>query len=309
MKLNFDLQSVKTTEFGVGRDDGDDRAFSYVAVDGGVQAALREMVQETWQALSSVDDAPSKYEPSEKHGSVEYVHLPLEDELSASLRDVHQANNLSPASSALSDPSQVFCYFARLTDTKGRRLTALRRATQFKGVLGSQNRLVRLVSDALQIIEDKVFKLDTDFDLLIDSENIHILRPSGFEFVGQLQAAVLSAVPDNIKALQKDLAFVDFEVVQAYATKHPRAARYLASIRGQKESKNIDKRALKKLCKSTGVEITDANEKISVDESHVMGFLEVLDRRRYEIELVKDSPERYRAPSRQKLRNPSGDKS
>ena len=304
MKLNFDLQSVKTTEFGVGHDDGDDRAFSYMAVDAGVQAALREMAGETWQAMCASEEAPPKYEPSEKHGGVEYVYLPLEDDLSALLRDLHQANNLSPDSSALSDPSMVFCYFARLTDTRGRRLTALRRATQFKGVL--KNRLIRLTTDALKIIEDKVFKLDTDFDLLIDADNIHILRPSGFEFVGQLQAAVLNAVPENVKALQKDLAFVDFEVVQAYATMHPRAARYIASIRTQKETKNIDKRRLRKLCKSTGVEFTDANGKISVDGSHVMGFLEVLDRRRYEVELVKDSPERYRAPSRKRLGSPSG---
>jgi hypothetical protein len=32
-----------------------------------------------------------------------------------------------------------------------------------------------------------------------------------------------------------------------------------------------------------------------------MGFLEVLDRRRYEINLVKNSPERYRAASRKKI--------
>src|SRR2546426_481228 len=81
------------------------------------------------------------------------------------------------------DPATVFCYFARLTDSKGRRLTALRRATQFKGVLKS--RLLRLVTDSLKLVEDHIFKLDRDFDLLIDSANVHILRPSGFEFAGE----------------------------------------------------------------------------------------------------------------------------
>jgi len=32
-----------------------------------------------------------------------------------------------------------------------------------------------------------------------------------------------------------------------------------------------------------------------------MGFLEVLDRRRYELELVKGLPERYKASSRRKI--------
>ena len=216
----------------------------------------------------------------------------------------HHAVNLDPNSNALSEPGSIFCYFARMTDSKGRRLTALRRATQFKGVL--KNHLIRWANDALKLIDDKVFKLDTDFDLIIDDANIHILRPSGFEFVGQLQSAVLTAVPQNIKLIQKDIEFVDFEKIAAYAVKHPRAARYLASIRGQKESKNINKRNLKTLCKATGVEIKDVNGKLVVDEHHVMGFLEVLDRRRYEIELVKDAPERYRAASRQALRKTAG---
>jgi hypothetical protein len=304
MKLRFDLQNVKTIEFGVGRDSGHARTFSYIAVDGKVQDALREMANETWREMQNITASPSIYEPAEKHGNMEHLYLPLDDDLSVPLRNLHKANNLSVDSTALSDPAEVFCYFARLTANNGRRLTALRRASQFKGVL--KNRLIRLVTDALKIIEDDVFKLDIDFDLLIDSDNIHILRPSGFEFVGQLQAAVLAAVPENIKLIQKDLAFVDFEGIQEYASKHPRAARYLASICGQKETKDIDKQALKKLCKNTGVVISEAKESISILDGHVMGFLEVLDRRRYEIELVKDSPERYRAPSRQKLGDSGG---
>jgi len=214
---------------------------------------------------------------------------------------LHEATNLHLDGKALADPTDVFCYFARLTDKNGRHLTALRRATQFKGVLKSRGRLIRLVNDALQIVVDQVFKLDADFDLLVDSTNVHILRPSAFEFAGKLQEAVLAAVPQNITAIQKDLAFVNFSTIQDYAGKHPRAARYLASILSRKEAKKIDKAALRKLCKRTFVDVTESDGKILVDEGHEMGFLEVLDRRRYELELVKGSPERFRAASRQKI--------
>jgi Domain of unknown function (DUF4868) len=305
MKLQFDLQNVKLVEFGVGRDDDDGRSYMYVPVDVGAQNALAEMAAYTWVAMEGQTDAPLRYEPSEKHAGVEYVYLPLTDDLSAPLKALHEAVNLDSDGGALSDPASVFCYFARFKDGKGRYLTALRRATQFKGVL--KNRLIRLTNDALKIIEDKVFKLDNDFDLLIDNANIHIIRPSGFEFVGQLQSAVLAAVPQNAKQIQKDIGFVEFDGIAAYAAKHPRAARYLASIRGQKESKNIDKRNLRKLCKATGVDINEVDGKLVVDEHHVMGFLEVLDRRRYEVELVKDAPEHYRAASRQALRKKAGD--
>uniref|UniRef100_A0A7V2AZC4 DUF4868 domain-containing protein n=1 Tax=Rhodothermus marinus TaxID=29549 RepID=A0A7V2AZC4_RHOMR len=301
MKLKFDIESVQVTEFGVGKDDGNGQTFVAVPVDSHVQTALREMVQATWDAMQKDEDGPAKYEPSEKYESEEYLYLPLTDDMASFVRRLHEASNLPIDTTALSNPADVFCYFARMTDGEKQRLTALRRATQFKGVLKSKGRLVRMVDNTLRIIEDTVFKLDNDFDLLVDSANVHILRPSGFEFAGKLQQAILEAVPENIKAIRKDLPFVDFDGIEAYAREHPRAARYLASIRKQAQTKNIDKEALLNLCESTGVEVSEAKDKIVVSPGHEMGFLEVLDRRRYELELVKGQSERYKANSRIKL--------
>lgn len=299
MKLEFDLGNVTVTEFGVGRDDGDAQTFVAVPVDAGVQGALREMVRATWDALQKVEGGPARYEPSEKHGSTEYLYLPMADDMASTVRELHEATNLDIVSGALDEPAEVFCYFVRLTDKQGRRLTALRRASQFKGVL--KKRLIRFVSDSLKLIPDDVFKLDSDFDLLIDSANVHILRPSGFEFTGKLQQAILEAVLENIKAIRKDLGFVDFDGIEAYAGKHPRAARYLASIRGQEETKYIDKGKLKNYCKRVGVAVKERSGKLVVEAGHEMDFLGVLDRRLYDVDLVPEKPERYRAASRRKI--------
>lgn len=299
MTLSFDVNNMTNTEFGVGRDLNDGQVFRLVPVDGGVQTALQQMALATQEAMNRLTDAPANYDASEKHESKEHLRLPAADPVVKQLRLLHEANNLAFDNNALADPEQIFCYFARMTDEKNRRLTAARRATQFKGVLKS--RLVRLITDALTIIQESVFKLDNDFDLLVDSTFVHILRPSGFEFLGNLQEAVLAAVPQNVKLIQQGLPFVDFVPIQDYASKHPRAARYLASIQAQKETTNIDKAALRDLCKRTGVEVKSAKGKIGIEPGHELGFLEVLDRRRYELELVKNSPERYRASSRQKI--------
>lgn len=299
MKLEFDLANVTVTEFGVGTDDGDGQTFVAVSVDADVQAALREMVQETWDATQKHEDGPAKYEPSEKHAGTEYLTLPLSDDMASFVRELHEATNLDIDSAAIEDPSHVFCYFTRLTDKKRRRLTALRRATQFKGIL--KKRLIRFVSDSLKLIDDDVFKLDSDFDLLVDSTTVHILRPSGFEFAGKLQQAIMDAVPGHIEAIEKDLPFVEFDGIEEYARQHPRAARYLGSIRGQEETKNIDKMLLKRFCKQTRVDVTEAKGKVRVAPGHEMAFLEVLDRRRYEVTLVKEKPEMYRAASRKKI--------
>lgn len=298
MKLEFDLGNVVVTEFGVGRDGVNGQTFVAVPVDESVQASLREMVQATWEAMNTHEAGPAKYEPSDKHSGTEYLYLSLNDELAASVRALHDVTMLEIDSAALRNPSDVFCYFARFTDTKQRHLTALRRATQFKGVLKNKNRLVRLLDDTLKIIEDTVFKLDKDFDLLIDASYVHILRPSGFEFAGKLQEAILDAVPVNVAAIEKELTFIQFDGIAQYAAKHTRAARYLASIRTQRDMKNIDRAALIRLCKSTGVDVSESEGKVIIADGHEMAFLQVLDRRRYNLELVKDKPEKFVAGSR-----------
>lgn len=297
--MDFNLTAIQTVEFGVGRDDGDEHAFHCVMVDNAVQRALGEMAAETWAAMRQLTNDPFRYEPSEKHSGCEHVYLPLDDDMALRMRNLHEAINLDIDQNALDDTDAMFCYFAKFTDQQGRHLTAIRRSTQFKGVLKS--RLIWQNGDALRIVNDKVFKLDNDFDLLIDSQRIHILRPSGFEFVGKLQEAILAAVEGNVATLQDDLTFVNFGNIQQYASTHPRAARYLASIRSQQEVARIDRQHLIDACAATRVNITAEGEEIVVDEQNIMGFLEVLDRRRYEVKLVPDEPEQYRAPSRTRL--------
>lgn len=298
--MKIDFGNVTHVEFGVGRDDGQEQAFHAVMVDGDVQDALKEMAVTTWEDMQSLEQAPPEYQPSEKYESREYIILSLQSDLVARLKELHEAVNLDLDQQVLHDPDKVFCYFAKIKDTQGRTVTALKRATYFKGVLKS--RLVSAFggSDALKIVEDKVFKLDRDFDLIIDDEKIHILHPSGFEFAGQLQEAILASVDGNIDALRNDLGFVNLDNVQEYVRTRPRAARYLASIRSQQEIARVDRDHLVQACRSTGVQIQEG-EKIVVEDRDIMGFLEVLDRRRYEVKLVPDEPEQFRAASRRQI--------
>src|SRR5438552_2259671 len=162
MSLGFDFRRVETVEFGVGLESDGEQTFHLVPVDKGVQRALGEMAEATWAAMEERTDNRRKYEPSEKYESIEYVYVPLNDDLARAMRDLHEALNLPMNAGALTAPDEMFSYFARMTDSQHRHLTAVRRATQFKGVL--RTRLIRFVTDSLKIVEDKVFKLDTDFD-------------------------------------------------------------------------------------------------------------------------------------------------
>ena len=298
MKLSFDSNNVTVTEFGVGQDNGDEYVFALVPVNADVQTALCDMAEETCHAMRQHSEGAIQYEPSEKYDSTEYLYLATDDPMAVSLRNLHDSENLPIQSSALADPHSISCYFARLTDNQGRRLTALRRATQFKGVL--KKKLVQIADDTLQLVEDKIFKLDNDFDLLIDSENVHILRPSAFEAMGKLKEAILAAMPPNVNHIQQSIPFVNFGNVRDYASQRPRAARYLASIRTQ-NLRGIERSALQTLCEKSGVELEVNNGKLMVNEKYILDFLEVLDRRRYVDELDPNTPAPYKATSRQKI--------
>jgi len=298
VNLKFTITEIRSTEFGVGTlDRGSEPTFTVVPVDRDVKAALREMLADTWGEMTALTSKPAHYEASEKYGSVEYVYLEIDDPIASTLEDIHLAVNLDSDSSALNDTGDMFCYFARFVDKKGRKLTALRRAGQFKGILGK--RLISILDDTLKLVQDRVFKLDSDFDLLIDESDIHVLRPSGLESLGGLQAAILASVKKNVASLKANLAFISFDEIASYAAVHPRAARYLSSIRSQ--SKGVDRKALQQLCTSNGVDCKFTKGQLHVQPGYELAFLEVLDRRRYEIDLVTGAPERFRAPSRQRV--------
>lgn len=301
MTLNFDLANVTAVEFGIGLESGDEYEFVCVPVDSDVQRVLQDMAIKSWQIMNQYDDGPRAYEPSEKHGSIEYLLLPLTHGWASSLANLHNAIQLPIDSKVLEEPEEIYSYFCRLKDNKKRTLTGLRRASQFKGILKSRNRLIQLIDDTIQVVADNVFKLDSDFDLLVDCEQIHILRPSGFEFAAKLQRAIKDSVHRNVTEIQQDLPFVDFDSIDQYARKHTRAARYLASINSQAESKNIDKSLLVNLCNQTNVAIEEKDGRINNQDGHELAFLEVLDRRRYEINLIKDQSEHFRASSRRKI--------
>jgi Kiwa protein KwaB-like len=297
--LDFDLAGVRTTEFGIGRDVDDEDAYFLVPTGADVKVALREVAQDTLSHIEADEAGGVPYSPAEKYGSIEYVYIALDNPIVQRLRTLHEAGNLAIDARALVHPENLFCYFARFRDKAGRRLTAVRRSTQFKGMLHS--RLIRIIRDTLELVPDTIFKLDGDFDLLISDTTIHVLRPSGLEFLGQLQASILAGVPANVAAISAELRFVKFDNISAYAQRHSRAARYLASIGSQRQAQGVSRRALAAACAQNGVTLTARDGKLTVQDSEVLDFLQVIDRRRYVSNLVPGSPERFVAPSRRKL--------
>ncbi|MCL1164048.1 DUF4868 domain-containing protein [Shewanella chilikensis] len=301
MPINFDFENVNITEFGLGL-DSPNRGFVFVPVDEVVQKSLVEMVSFTKTQMQDKASSMATYQPSEKYASIEYLTFSINDPLVQELKTLHESENVPEDCSAFDNINQCFAYFVKLTDNNQQRITAVRRSTQFKTLIKKRHKLVQYVDNTLKSLEETVFKLDNDFDFIIQNDLIHILRPSGLEFIAQLQKAIMDAVPANIASIASEIDFVNFDSISQYAQNHPRAARYIASIKSQSEAINISQDKLERYCEKTNVVTNIVDGKINLDSSQIMGFLEVLDRRRYEIDLKDDGEsEVYRAPSRSRV--------
>lgn len=302
MELQFNINKVKNCEFGVGLKQSHRSIFRILSVDKDTKEILRTMVITTMEKMDNINEennagSPLQYEPSEKYDGPQYLTLPTECDLVESIRGLHEANNIQHDMSALSD-SGLFCYFVRFIDENDRYLTAVRKTSKAKGIL--KGRYISITNDALRIVKDTVFKLENDFDFLIDSKNIHIFRPNSLVSICELKKVVLAAVPKNIEKIAQDLTYVDFSKIQNYAQTHSRAALGIASIQSQGLAKNIDKEALKRACNEFQVDVTIDGEKIFI-ENQFMAFLHILERRLYKSDLEVGKVELFRAESRRRI--------
>ena len=299
--MNFDFDAIDTVVFGVCTRRRGNIVFLDVPVDFGVVQNLKEMVRSTWERLHEVSGIPDLYDPSNESSGLRHLTVPIDDDMVELFRDVNDADQFDPGGGVLvGQPRQVFCYFAKFTDENGDRLTGMRRSTEFKGVLRHRNRLIRIVNDTLEMTQDDIFRLDTEFDLLIASDEVRILRPSGFETIGQLQEVIRAAVPQNTQALQESLGFVDFGPIEEFAAGNVAAARLLASIRARGVD-GITRESLFWVCRDNEVEVDMVGGRIAVGEDAVLGFLRTLDRRRFSTELVPGEREVYDASNRRRI--------
>ena len=217
MNIDFELSNDLVAEFGVGQRVDESVHYYQLPADDTVQQAL---LREARSALSKIDQEtvnPPHFDPAEKYEGNEYLVLPLNHELGASLRELHEADFLTFRTPQLQDLKSSFCYFLRGTDKGNRRLTALNRTSQFKATLGRQGRLMMMLSDALHVISDPVLQLNAGFDIVIDSEFIHIFHPASFRALANVDDEIAKAVPRNIEAISQAASYVDWSNIEEFA--------------------------------------------------------------------------------------------
>lgn len=299
---NFNLRAVRTVEFGVCVEPENQESVVLVPASSDIKGALEEMLGFTVAQWEQIDAEWRDFEIAEKYASTERLRAPLDAEELARLREMYSWTNLPPRSDALAAPGEVIYYFAQFYDDLGRKLVGVRRATQFKGLVKARNRLVQMMNDTLKLVEAEIFRLDVDFDFLLTSTHAYILRPSGLEFIADVGAYTTERASEKALALAHRLTFVDFSPIAQYAATHKRAARLVASISVRADLEKVDRDRLVLQAKRTGVQVQEVNGLVSPAQGSELAFLELLDYRRYEVDLIPDEPNAFVAEARRRVR-------
>jgi hypothetical protein len=299
----FDLNDIRNVEFGVCKETDAGKNFSLIPIHVSVKDILKSILLNTQNALElESGEAFGIYEPSQLYGSKARLKLPLADATAESARNLFNAASIATDPEALSDLSYLIYYFAVFYDGSNRKLIAVRRTSQFKGIVKARSRIVSWINQTLKLVEEELFKLDADFDYLFTAENVFILRPSGFELTADIDEIVIAKAAENTLSLGQQIRFVDFDNLVDFVKRHKRAARLVASIKSHGDLGRIKRAKFLKHCKDCNVGCVQSAGKVYPVAGSEFDFLNILDRRLYLMNLTSGSePEVYEANSRHKL--------
>ena len=299
--MTFNFEKLSRVEFFVClSEDGNERHYQ-VPVDQSVQEALNEMIQSTLTRIVDLKDSEGfeEFSPAQKYGASDAVYCPLDSEFSEVPRLLLEESQIPETRHALDDLRRISYYYVVAFDEDDQKLLGVRRASQFKGILKSK--LLTVVDNTMQLLPSAAFRLDADFDYLVFDEMLWALRPSGLEFTGNLTEAVKAAAPASAQEVVRRVPFLDLANLGTYASKHPRAARYLAAVKARDDLEQISQEHLVRYCEESLVTLVSSDGKLAPAEGHEILFLEVLDRRIFTAELIEGQKERYEAPNRRNV--------
>lgn len=296
------IEDFRNIEFGICTIIEGQPAIFRIPIDNSVRVMLFDMHEEFYKSYFRIEEEPELYQPSEKYGPTEKLIIPLNNEHIESLRELYNHNNIPVADVAIGEiANKITYYFAIFRHTNGSKQIAVKRPATFKGLL--RKKLIRLIDDTLHGIGDNVFKLDNDFDFIIHENNIDILHPTGFNFIANIEDEILRSAADATRQLSVRILFINFNYLADFVGHSKTAAKLITSIKSRDDLERTSQIKLLEKCTRIGVVVREENGQIVPDEAHIVRFLEILDRRGYDFDILEeDIPEIYIAASRKRVR-------
>lgn len=297
---NFDFHDVASVNFGVSLREHGDRYF--IPTDADTKEALKAILWATRGAFDGMPGDWELYDISEDYGERRRVYAARDSEYMAELSDVYDAGALEDLTNVHDHARDIEFYFADFRDNHGRQATGIRKATKLKGTLSARNRLVRLVDDTLILVQDDVLNLDTEFDVIVTDQHVFILNTRQVEQVAKIVTHVAATASAKLQLIHDTIPFLDLSRIVDKIGKHPRMARNAASVASNPNLANFQRPLIEALAGRHGIKFKEIEGgRLQCRVADEAKLLELLDARRYHLDLEGDGGDPYRATARQKV--------
>lgn len=294
------IEDFRNIEFGICTIIDGQQTVVRIPIDNSVRTTLYEMHENFYETYFGIEGDAELFQPSEKYASTEKLLVPLANENLNSLQEIYNQNDMPVANISIGEiANNISFYFAIFRHNNGSKQIAIKRPSQFKGLL--RKKLIQFIDDTLQVVPDNIFKLDNDFDFIIHEVNIDILHPTGFNFIANIDEEVLRSAADSTRQLSLRIQYINFNYLADFVGHSKTAAKLVASIKSRTDLERTCQIKLLEKCVRIGVNIREENGQILPDETDIVRFLEILDRRGYDFDITEDLPEIYVASSRRRV--------
>lgn len=274
----------------------------FVPIDVGVRNALKAILRETVGAFESLEGNWEAHDISEDYGERRRIYTFRTNPLFQTLSDIFDSGALAELPDLQNHLADLDYYFAKFVDHAGRVIVGVKKARNAKATLGAQNKLVRLVDNSLQLIEERVLRLDRTFDVLITTDHVFILEPRPMEQVAQLVQQVAASATAKVQAIHDAVTFLDLSRVREKIGRHPKLARIAHSVASNPNLTLMQRVVIEELARAQGVRFKEVNGRLLCNVTDEAKLLEVLDARRYHLDLTATGAVPYRATARQAVK-------
>lgn len=296
----FDAAAIASVNFGVRlRSNGN---MHFVPTDGPTKDALKEIFRDTVAIFNGIPTGWELHDISEDYGSPRRIYAARAGEFMAELSSVFDAGALADLTNLHDHAHDVEFYFCEFTDTQQRRAVAIKKGTRLKGTLSARNRLMRLVDDTLVLIEEEVLRLDQEFDVIVTDPHVYILNVRAVEQIAKIVEHVAATAAVKVQAIHDAIPFLDLSRIRDKISRHPRMARNAASIAAHPNLANFQRPFIETMAAKHGIKFQELEDgRLQCRVTDEAKLLELLDARRYHLDLAGDGGDPFRASGRQKV--------
>lgn len=296
---NFNDGDIRAADFCASLKGGD-RFF--IPSDGGVQNALKSILRDTVNAFEAIEGDWELHDISEDYGDRRRVYAPRNSPLLATMSEIFDSGALRELPDLQNHLAELEYYFARFEDHQGRVIVGVRKARTAKATLGAQNKLVRLIDNTLVLIEERVLRLDRQFDVLISEDHVFILEPRAMEQIAKIVERVAASASVKVQEIHDAVAFLDLSRIKDKIAKHPKLARIAHSVASHPNLRQIQRAVIEELAAAQGIRFKEVDGRLLCNVADEAKLMEVLDARRYHLDLTATGAIPYRATARQAVR-------